>query len=186
MDKINNISFTGMRNIGVAQFRRSENTFSVSLSAILKDDFNGNDLTEFNSVLKKTFKNNASNYKNQDTPNLLNVEFLAKLNENDGNVFVNGHKVDVNDNNLPMFTYLAKKTREIMGLSDNQMPVDTAYKDFYANETLIHGAKLFPEETSCKQMEENMTTFFAPENVRKVAKAGNEFIQTLMNRFLDI
>ena len=52
MDKINNVSFTGIRNIGAVQFKRKPNTISMSLSAILKDDFNGKDLTEFNSVLK--------------------------------------------------------------------------------------------------------------------------------------
>ena len=39
---------------------------------------------------------------------------------------------------------------------------------------------------SCEEMEEKMTPFFTPNIVRKAAKSGNEFIQILMNRFLDI
>lgn len=186
MDKINNISFTGIRNIGAAQFQRNSNSVSLSLSAILKDDFNGKDLTEFNSVLKKTFEDQAAKFKNPDYNDLLNVEFLSKLDADEGKVFVNGSALDVNNHNLPMFTYLAKMTRKIAGLSDPQMPVDTAYKSFYANETLVHGARLYPEETSFREMEKRMTPFFRPDLVRRVAKSGNEFIQLLMNRFLDI
>lgn len=186
MEKINNISFTGIRNIGVAQFNRSENTISLSLSTILRDDFNGKDLTEFNSVLKRTFGDKASKFKNPDYKDLLNVEFISKLNANEGKVLVNGAVVSVNDNNLPMFTYLAKMTRKIAGLPDKQMPVDASYKNYYANETLVHGATLFPEKVSCEEMEEKMTPFFTPSIVRKAAKSGNEFIQILMNRFLDI
>ncbi len=185
MDKINNISFTGIRNMGVAQFQRNADSMSLSLSATLKNDFDGNDLAEFNSVLKKTFGDKAAKI-SPSYNDLLNMEFVSKFNSDEGKVFVNGAHVEVNDHNLPMFTYLAKMTRKIAGLRDEQMPVDTAYKSFYANETLIHGVRLYPEETSCKEMEERMSPFFRPDLVRKVAKAGNEFIQLLMNKFLDI
>lgn len=185
MDKINNISFTGIRNIGVAQFQRSANSVSLALSATLKNDHFGKDLTEFNSVLKKAFGDKATKISPRHN-DLLNMEFVSSLDSDNGKVFVNGAHVEVNDQNLPMFTYLAKMTRKIAGLRDDQMPVDTAYKTFYANGTLIHGAILYPDETSCKKMEEYMSPFFRPDMVRKVAKTGNEFIQFLMNKFLDI
>lgn len=186
MDKINNISFTGIRNIGAAQFKRSENTVSLSLSTILRDDFNGKDLTEFNSVLKRTFGDKASKFKNPDYKDLLNIEFISKLKANEGRVLVNGAVVSVNDNNLPMFTYLAKMTRKIAALSDNQMPVDASYKSFYANETLVNGKTIFPKELSCKEMQDNMAPFFKPDAVRSAANVGNKFIQKMMEIFLDI
>lgn len=186
MDKINNVSFTGIRNIGAVQFKRKPNTISMSLSATLKDDFNGKDLTEFNSVLKKTFGKDASKFKNPNYNDLLNVEFITKHDTGEGRVLLNGDLVAVNDNNLPMFTYLAKITRKIAALSDDQMPVDASYKGFYANETLVNGKTIFPKELSCKEMQDNMAPFFKPDSVRYAANVGNKFIQKMMEIFLDI
>lgn len=53
MDKINNVSFTGIRNIAGMEFSRKAPTVSKSLSMVLRDDFDGKDLTEFRNVIKK-------------------------------------------------------------------------------------------------------------------------------------
>ncbi len=41
MDKINNVNFTGLRNIGSCEFQRQPNTISKSLSLVLSNDSNG-------------------------------------------------------------------------------------------------------------------------------------------------
>lgn len=53
MDKINNISFTGIENIATIRFKRSKNIISKSLSMVLKDDYKGKDLTAYNEMLNK-------------------------------------------------------------------------------------------------------------------------------------
>lgn len=50
MDKINNISFTGIENIATIRFKRSKNIISKSLSMVLKDDYKGKDLTAYNEM----------------------------------------------------------------------------------------------------------------------------------------
>ncbi|MFQ8626748.1 MAG: hypothetical protein ACLSA2_10005 [Candidatus Gastranaerophilaceae bacterium] len=42
---------------------------------------------------------------------------------------MNGKQVDVNDKNLPIFTYLAKVSKRIAGMPDKNFVVNEDYKD---------------------------------------------------------
>ena len=94
MDKINNISFTGIKNVAVCQFQRNRQSFSSALSMCLTDDVNGKDLSEFHSMVKKvaTKPNQFEHYNGSD---VVNIEHYA---QNDGTaLFLNGDEVKIND-----------------------------------------------------------------------------------------
>ena len=181
MDKINNVSFTGISNIGSIVYQRNQKSISQGLSMVLRDDFNGKDLAEFKSVIGKV-ADKSKNFKNANDPNVLHVECRTDVNHFD-EIFLNGKKLDVNRENLPVFTYLAKVTRRILGMSDKEMVVNQSYKEFEAVNNLVYNGKnLVPENK--KMIEENVDQFFDKNTVRKGAKTTNDFIQDLMMKFL--
>lgn len=73
MDKINNISFTGIKNVAGCQFQRNRQSFSTALSMCLTDDVNGKDLSEFHSMIKKLQQNQISS-------SIITVQMLSILN----------------------------------------------------------------------------------------------------------
>ena len=92
MDKINNISFTGIKNVAGCQFQRNKQSFSTALSMCLTDDVNGKDLSEFHSMVKKvaTKPNQFEHYNGSD---VVNIEHYA---QNDGTaLFLNGDEVKI-------------------------------------------------------------------------------------------
>lgn len=177
MDKINNISFTGISNIAQCEFRRTPRTFSKSLSMILKDDFNGKDLTEFKSVINK-ITDNPAYFKNEDTPNLLNIENFAD--ETGRGLFVNGSLVELNDKNLPMFSYLAKLTKRIAKMPEKEMVVNRDYVEFEAANNLISGHRVSFSDP------DDLKLLFDKSEVKTAAQDIKDFIQEVMERYLGI
>mgnify|MGYP001667812547 FL=1 len=184
MDKISNVSFTGIRNIAWAEFSRREPTVSKSLSMVLRDDFNGKDLTEFSNVIKKV-TDTPKKFKNEISPEILNIECISGEGRFSDAVAVNGEILEVNDKNLPVFSYIAKMTRKIGSMSDKNMVVDNDYKNYVADESLIYGAKISDNLPSNLDRLNLINQFFEKDKVKVAAQQVNDFIQNIMNKYFE-
>jgi len=185
MDKINNVNFTGLRNIGSCEFQRQPNTISKSLSLVLSNDFNGKDLAEFKSVIAKVTPD-LEKFRNNISSEIVNVECKSSGWHFTDALYLNGEEVKVNDKNLPIFTYIAKVTKKITGMPDNNFIVNEYYKDFIADESLIYGIRLtdsIPEDVSRLNL---FNQFFQKDKVKTGAKQINDFIQNIMNKYFEV
>lgn len=180
MDKVNNINFTGIRNIGSMQFQREGRKVAKNISMTLHDDIYGKDLQEFTEILKKI---NGGRYKNGEYPHLLNVECQSTM---DGHRFlsVNNVILEEKDKNLPMFSYIAKLTRKISEMPKENMIVNNDYKEIAGRETLISGNII---ENYDKLVEDGtIEKIFNEDWVKDAAKKVNNFISKMMNAYFDI
>ncbi len=185
MDKINNVNFTGLRNIGSCEFQRQPNTISKSLSLVLSNDSNGKDLAEFKSVIAKVTPD-LEKFRNNISSEIVNVECKSSGWHFTDALYLNGEEVKVNDKNLPIFTYIAKVTKKITGMPDNNFIVNEDYKDFIADESLIYGIRLtdsIPEDVSRLNL---FNQFFQKDKVKTGAKQINDFIQNIMNKYFEV
>ena len=181
MDKVSNVNFTGLSNIGYVKFRRGIN-HARSISMVLKDDYKGKDLEQFKNVVRKVSVK-TGDYLNDVSSDVLNIECINS--EIGNHVFVNGKYLHANDKNLPMFSYIAKITRQIENMKHSDMVVNNDYKEFMADDVLISGAKLsdsMPEGFSLRSLD----FLFNKEYVKKGAETINSFVQDVMDVFLGI
>lgn len=184
MDKINNVSFTGIRNIAGMEFSRKAPTVSKSLSMVLRDDFDGKDLTEFRNVIKKV-TDTPSKFNNEISSEILNIECISGGGRFPDGVAVNGELLEVNDKNLPVFSYISKLTRKIGSMPDKNMVIDNDYRDYVADEALIYGAKISGNLPSNVSRLNFINQFFEKDNVKASAQHVNDFIQNIMNRYFE-
>jgi len=179
----NKINFTGIKNIASAEFARQGFHPTKNISLVLTDDFHGKDLQEFKTVLSKV-KGDSSVYKNEEYPSVINLECLRE-GGNQGWLSLNGTILEENDANLPVFSYLAKLTRRIMNMPDKEMVVNNDYKNYAANDILIHGTDF---GDSYEQLIKYgvVDKMFDRDNVRDGAKSLNNSIQKIMNKYFGI
>lgn len=184
MDKINNINFTGIKNIGSIQFRREPEALSTAISMCLTDDFNGKDLTEFHSLIKKVAKK-PFEYKHENGNNIVNVEHCGY--RGNSALFLNGYEVDVNDNNLPIFSYITKLTRQIVNMSKKDMIVNEDYKTLNeAGKNLVCFGEIEVHDAQNPNCTDLYDEFFDKDVAQKTAKSINDCIQKTMNNYFDI
>ena len=183
MDK-NNISFTGIRNIGQAQFlRASDNTVCKSLSMVLSNDVKGKDLEDFNSVIAK-ITNNKPYYKNSISEDILNIECQEQ--DKIKKIYINGKYIEPNDKNLPIFSYIGKLTKKILAMHDNDMVVNKDYIDNVADDALVYGTKISAGLPDFLRPEQYMPQFFEQDAVKKTTSFVNKFLQKIMNNYFNI
>ncbi len=187
MDKINNINFTGISNIGFAQFRRepgAKHALSSSLSMVLRDDLKGNDLSEFKSVLKKITNSPNEYYFDKSKPNVLNLECYRD--RNDSLVMLNGNVLEVKNKTMPLFTYLAKLTRKILNMPEKDIVVNKDYVTYEAPKNLVYGGEIKFGNISDDEKFQKLISLFDKDSAKNGAKFVNDFVQNLMNRFFDV
>ncbi len=187
MDKINNINFTGISNIGFVQFKRepgAKHALSSSLSMVLRDDLKGNDLSEFKSVLKKITNSPSDYYFDKADPHILNLECYRD--RNDSLVMLNGNVLEVENETMPLFTYLAKLTRKIFNMPEKDIVVNKDYVTYEAPKNLVYGEEIKFDNISSEEKMQRLNSFFDKDSVKNGAKFVNDFVQNLMNRFFDV
>ena len=151
----------------------------------MSNDSNGKDLAEFKSVIAKVTPD-LEKFRNNISLEIVNVECKSSGWHFTDALYLNGEEVKVNDKNLPIFTYIAKVTKKITGMPDNNFIVNEDYKDFIADESLIYGIRLtdsIPEEVSRLNL---FNQFFQKDNVKTGAKQINDFIQNIMNKYFEV
>ncbi len=181
MDKVNNINFTGIRNIGTIKFSR-EKVNCHSLSMILNDDFNGKDLTEFRDALKKIDISRRLAFLNDDTLSAVNIECLETF-DNQRYIALNGSPLHC-DKDIPLFSYLAKLTRKITKMPEKDMVVNNDYKYFEAKDKLISDFEI--EDYENLAASGAAESIFNRQAVKRGASMVNSKIQDIMNHYLGI
>lgn len=186
MDKINNISFTGIKNIADISYQKSNSTISSALSMVLTDDFKGKDLTEFKAVLEKVAKK-SKNFRHKDGVEFLNLEKCE--NRYDTNIkdsikfYLNGKEIEVKDENLPIFSYLAKLTRKISNMDSKDMVVNNDYKNYEIGSKLKYDFELDKEQLDELKRKNLLDRIFNRTLVKSSADATNKLIQTVMENY---
>ncbi len=187
MDKISNINFTGISNIGFINFRRepgAKGALSRSLSMVLRDDVKGKDLSEYKLVLRKITDSPSDYHFDPDSPNVLNVECYSDRN---GDVLMlNGNVIEPDTNTMPVFSYIAKLTRKIANMPKKDMVVNNDYVNYEAQTNLIYGSKIAVNGASPQQKFEFLGGFFNKDDAKYGAEQTNNFIQKIMGKYFDV
>ena len=144
---MNNVSFTGLRNIGgctLYQTTLQQNIYEKQdyLIALLTDDYNGKDLTEFKNVAKLC-RDKLGSCTNADDNRFLHIETKTLCNvENEyekyvPKIFINGKEVPPSRSTIPMFSYIAKLTRRINGMKSEEFVYNQDFKYGTAGRTSL-------------------------------------------------
>ena len=133
------INFTGYKNVGLCTCQEA-NEASVQdynlqpqqlhfLNIQLTDDYNGKDLTKFKQLLKDQ---NMTGYSNPIDTNFLNITTFQDIYQDTKNknlaIFVNNKPLPINDNNLPIISFIAKLIRRIKETPEDGFVVNNDYK----------------------------------------------------------
>ena len=124
------INFTGIKNAGsmMVMLPGVENKMQI-LSLQVTNDETGNHLDEFNKAIKKSGK--AKQYKTA-YEGAVSINVSSTIPEDEyirpeHTYYLNGSPLEVNDKNLPIFSYLAKLTREIPQKKDKDLRASVEY-----------------------------------------------------------
>ena len=187
MDKINNINFTGISNIGFINFKRepgARGSLSKSISMVLRDDLKGKDLSEYKMALHKVTDSPSDFYFHPESPHVLNVECYSDRN---GDVLMlNGNVIEPENKTMPVFSYIAKLTRKIANMPEKDMSVNKDYVAYEAPTNLIYGSEINVRQSSPEQKSVFLNGFFNKDGVKYGAEQVNEFIQRIMNKYFDV
>ena len=186
MDQIN---FTGLKNIGAYSKRlpyAPKNQTRTHMIINLTDDYNGNDLTEFKKIAKKC-RPILGNMNFAKDPNFIHI-MTSSLNAKGDipEMAVNYIVVPPRRETLPLFSFIAKLTRRIAHMADNEFIINNDFKYNKDGDSFIFPIVKVSEltknnEQKTKQLLEEI---YSPENNREVSKLINKHIQTQMENYL--
>lgn len=191
-----NISFNGIKNVGFEtrkyvqnfdndeygdKFKEAEDEYFLNVE--LTDDEYGNDLSEFRRHISKT---GLKNYSHPYNPNMLSLAISKDVIESgfsrdvDYQVFINeaDKELAVNDNNLHMFSYLAKLMNKILKMPDKDLKADKEYLEEDAAESVIIGEDL--KDTYGKAYNYEIENIHSPYVVKNGAKKMLSLINDIM------
>lgn len=202
------VSFTGIKNIGSIfssyNFKNSKapldlygipkdstriRTDAFWMNMHLSDDYNGKHLTNFKEAIKKSGLS-MEDYKNPIDKNSLNMIVSRDYHEIDGNlseineIVLNDKPLELNDNTLPVFSYLGKLVREITHKPDEKFVVNRDYmeSDDLANGLVIgENLKLLYKD----KYEQEMEIAHNPKVVKTIAGKIDNIINGIMVNYFD-
>ena len=169
------VSFTGIKNVGYLMNGSAEQgIYKRAINLQVTNDEDGNDLDKFEEVLKET----GTEYRyHMDTPGL--ISFLMAKQRKDNHMctydfVLNNNELEINDENLPIFSYLGKILTRISEMEERDMVVDdSVYMDneIYKHTTLGSMAYELGKE-SIKNKDE--TTEKIIEEMENINETGQE------------
>ncbi len=171
------ISFTGTRNTSsiVEKIKDKRNITVRYLNTQLKDDEDGNDLTEYKNLVKK-----YDSFKNQYYSNFVNI---ACINNGGTNVFkLNGIIVPETDGYLPVFSFIAKITQKIAQKPEKNFVNDRQYLiSPYVDRALLLTRSLSIELN--KYPDEYIDAIHNPKSVKLCAQKINKSLENTMMEY---
>lgn len=184
----NRINFTGIHNIGAAscKFQNEDNPDANLLnrnqvSFFLSDDKDGHDLTEFTTAMNRSKLPWGRDF-------LENLDFVCVATRSeDGNPYsvpklsINFEDVPVNNDTMPIFTYIAKLMLKISSLPDKNLETPNVYKyGTLADATLFGYAKVSDIVKDANARKEVLDNAYSPNIVRLYSEKINNDIQKQM------
>ena len=190
-----NVNFTGLSNIYGLKVAVAPETITgspfrlnekVYLSMRLKDDFDGNDLSEFKSAIATT---DSINKKHPIRSDFLSVAISKLSNVTKKGTFSSDYKIYVNDGQVPMnvnrqnmkfFTYLATLFKKINKLPNDKFVVN---EDFKNSEDLA--SFLLLDKVPFIDVQKYKNELFTPYNAKSRSENLLEDLQGCMEQYLN-
>ena len=178
------INFTGIKNIRSTRIMSPDNNMeAVVINAQLTDDYDGKDLSNFKETLSRSgVKENYLNPVNQNFVNIIGQKVLTE-NGIDTKIILNNTPLPAKRNTVPLFSFLAKLTRDIKAKPDEKFVVNKDYlesDDF--NEGIILGYKL--SELCGDALSIMVPAIINPPQVKHCADSVNNIVQDIMVDYL--
>lgn len=188
------VSFTGFKNAGLCHGTEVQNengcftekTDLHFLNIQLTDDYNGKDLTTYQQILKKPNMSEYKNNRNKDFINICTHQNISPDNKRNNTViFLNDKILPINDQNLPIISFIAKLIRRIKETPENKYIVDNDYKagDEVAK-LIIPGVDLYKNFEDSENQDEyyrlTIDNIHAPNHVKAGSSVMFDQIQETM------
>ncbi len=186
-----NIHFTGIKNIGYEkrtynkydeEYKERDDEHFIHIQ--LTDDYNGKDLTEFRTKMRKT---GLRNYTHPVMPNTLCLMISKDVISNnlgkstDYQIYINDadEELKINDDNIPMISFIARLLNRIKSTPNNEFIVNRDYlTDDDTAESIILGEDL--RKTYGDRYDRKIREIHSPELVKKGAEDMNNVLQEIM------
>lgn len=154
------------------------------LNMQLTDDFNGKHYTEFQKALEKSHLK-TSNFRNPIHKNFLNIFFNRELSKEDGNFskessfFINDEPLELDDKNLPLFTYIGKLIRDI---AHKPLEKFVVTPDYLESDELNKGMCIGDDLKAIfgKDFQDEVKKMHKPSDVRNCASEMDDFLTSEM------
>lgn len=164
------VSFTGIKNVGyLMDGSAKQGIYNRAINLQVTNDEDGNDLDEFNTKLKES--EIESKY-SMDTPGL--ISFLIVKTSNYDNTatydfMLNHNELKLNDSTLPIFEYLAKISRRVSSMEEEEMVLE---EDIVENDEVYDNTFLG-----------NIAEEYGEKEVKRKKKAAKKMNMTLEEAF---
>lgn len=183
---MNNVSFTGLQNVGACHvagtFERGK-MVGTSLLVNLTNDFKGKDLTEYENVMRKC-SDSFGHYFPHDK-NFLHIQ-TQKFIFNDEDfetvpqLIVNGFPVEPETKTMPLFSYIAKLTKRIIGSTEGDIKISNDFKYGPDADIYISDIKISELESSQERRKLILDNIYSLPSAKAGAKNINNDIQAQM------
>lgn len=183
---MNNVSFTGLQNVGACHvagtFERGK-MVGTSLLVNLTNDFKGKDLTEYENVMRKC-SDSFGHYFPHDK-NFLHIQ-TQKFIFNDEDfetvpqLVVNGYVVPTENKTMPLFSYIAKLTKRVLASSEKDIKISNDFKYGPDGDSYLTGMRVSDNVENPEQKRLLLDSFYSLPEAKKGAKSINDAIQAQM------
>lgn len=183
---MNNVSFTGLRNIGACSFAynyEKGKRIGTALLVNLIDDNKGKDFSEYKDVMRKCSES-FEHYFPEDK-NFLHIQ-TQKFIYNDEDfetvpqLIVNGFPVETETKTMPLFSYIAKLTKRIIGSTEGDIKISNDFKYGPDADIYISDIKISELEASQERRKLILDNIYSLPSAKAGAKNINNDIQAQM------
>lgn len=194
------VNFTGIRNVGFdcdlmyptyeqdgqLVYKPDEYADLNVINMQLKDDFNGKDLSAYKEAVKDS---NVENKRHPILPNFIHLGILkGELpTDKDTYFFLNGSKLEVENENMSIFSFLAKSLKKLADQPLDKFYVDSDYlfgPD--VSESIKLGQDLTDDYDEVLDYYQHVSGLHHNEHVRNGAEKMLKLLENKIFEFLDM
>lgn len=183
---MNNVSFTGLRNIGACSFAynyEKGKRIGTALLVNLIDDNKGKDFSEYKDVMRKCSES-FEHYFPEDK-NFLHVQTIKYFPDDEDfetvpQLVVNGYVVPTENKTMPLFSYIAKLTKRIIGSTEGDIKISNDFKYGPDADIYISDIKISELEASQERRKLILDNIYSLPSAKAGANNINNDIQAQM------
>lgn len=183
---MNNVSFTGLRNIGACSFAynyEKGKRIGTALLVNLIDDNKGKDFSEYKDVMRKCSES-FEHYFPEDK-NFLHVQTIKYFPDDEDfetvpQLVVNGYVVPTENKTMPLFSYIAKLTKRVLASSEKDIKISNDFKYGPDGDSYLTGMRVSDNVENPEQKRLLLDSFYSLPEAKKAAKSINDAIQAQM------
>ena len=175
------INFTGIRNASYIIEKTSKGSFPLKdriLNVQLTNDSSGHDLSDFVNLTKPTGKH----FINPFHKTFVNIDHFSLNRDEMPTLYLNGEPLVMGDEHLPLFSFIAKLTKKIAKMPEENFVNDLGYlRSSYADKALLMSRNI--SEELGEPFPECLERFHQPDKIKKGAAKINKLIQEMMAEY---